>query len=185
MENGRRIDTLLFDLDGTLYPVENGYIDHMRANMFSFMEKQMGIKEPEVIWRPLFKKYNQSAKALRVGGGYHFDLSDFWAACREGASSFISEAPAEVKATLESLTQDKYIFTNCNEKEAEEVLHILGIRHHFKKVYGAKLMGDYCKPDREAFDMVMADIGANPQSTGNFGCLLPVFLLGIFFSPFF
>lgn len=42
-----------------------------------------------------------------------------WHRFRAGASDFISEAPEGVKAALEKLPQDKYVFTNCNETEAE------------------------------------------------------------------
>ena len=44
---------------------------------------------------------------------------------------------------------------------------MLGIRHHFKGVFGATAMGDTCKPDVEAFRGVLESIGADPRSTGN------------------
>ena len=48
----------------------------------------------------------------------------------------------------------------------QEALEILGIRQHFKGVFGAAAMGDTCKPDREAFDIVLEAIGADPTKTG-------------------
>lgn len=33
--------------------------------MWRFMSEKLGIKDPENVWRPLFEKYNQSAKGLR------------------------------------------------------------------------------------------------------------------------
>ncbi|CAN0424117.1 unnamed protein product [Pylaiella littoralis] len=166
MPQREKMETLLFDLDGTLYPLSNGYHLHVRRNLWRFMEEKLGIKEPQEVWRPLFKKYNQSAKGLRVGGGYEFDLADYWTSIREGAADFIREAPAELKSVLEQLPQqDKYVFTNCNEIEAEEALALLGIRHHFKGVYGAKSMGDSCKPEKEAFSRVLNSIGADPTKT--------------------
>lgn len=36
-----------------------------RRNMWRFMNERLGIEEPEKVWRPLFQKYNQSAKGLR------------------------------------------------------------------------------------------------------------------------
>jgi hypothetical protein len=32
------IKALLFDLDGTLYPTANGYVEHVRGNLFRYME---------------------------------------------------------------------------------------------------------------------------------------------------
>lgn len=31
------------------------------------MSEKLGVEEPEKVWRPLFQKYNQSAKGLRWG----------------------------------------------------------------------------------------------------------------------
>eukprot|EP00752_Nemacystus_decipiens_P018544 g16627.t1 len=160
------METLLFDLDGTLYPLDNGYHTHVRQNMWRFMREKLGIEDPEKVWRPLFQMYNQSAKGLRVGGGYEFDLAEFWTYVRAGAADFIKEAPPGVKSALEKLPQtDKHVFTNCNEIEAEEALALLGIRHHFKGVFGAKSMGDTCKPDKEAFLGVLSSLGADPAKS--------------------
>lgn len=43
---------------------------------------------------------------------------------------------------------------------------LLGIRHHFKGVFGAKSMGDTCKSDKEAFLGVVDALGADPTKTG-------------------
>lgn len=43
---------------------------------------------------------------------------------------------------------------------------LLGIRHHFKGVFGAKSMGDTCKPDKDAFQGVLNSLGADPAETG-------------------
>lgn len=36
-----------------------------RQNLWKFMREKLGVEEPQEVWRPLFKKYNQTAKALR------------------------------------------------------------------------------------------------------------------------
>lgn len=48
----------------------------------------------------------------------------------------------------------------------QEALALLGIRHYFKGVFGAKSMGDTCKPDKEAFQGVLEAVGADPSKTG-------------------
>ena len=40
--------------------------------------------EAEATWRPLFKEYNQSFKALRIGGGFDINKDEFWPAHRAG-----------------------------------------------------------------------------------------------------
>lgn len=48
----------------------------------------------------------------------------------------------------------------------QEALALLGIRHHFKGVFGAKAMGDACKPEKEAFLGVLKTLRADPAKTG-------------------
>eukprot|EP00959_Pyramimonas_sp_CCMP1952_P069049 1441542-Pyramimonas_sp.AAC.1 len=58
----RTIDTLLFDLDGTLYDADNGYQDHCHLNIFNYMVEKLGfenVEKAELFWRDVFKKYNQ------------------------------------------------------------------------------------------------------------------------------
>jgi phosphoglycolate phosphatase-like HAD superfamily hydrolase len=84
--NGKPISCLIFDLDGTLYDSGNGYVDSIRRNLFQFMYDKEMVKLPdsaEEVWRPLFKKYNQSYKGL-VRGGFTFDRDEYWRFHRSG-----------------------------------------------------------------------------------------------------
>ena len=67
--------TLIFDLDGCLYDAGCGFVEHVRANVFEFMYQKGMVprsESAEDVWLPLFKKYNQSQKALKMGG-WEFD----------------------------------------------------------------------------------------------------------------
>jgi putative hydrolase of the HAD superfamily len=62
MSSMKTIDTLLFDLDGTLYPAENGYQDHCHNRIFNFMQERLGVESLEKaksLWWDMFQKYNQ------------------------------------------------------------------------------------------------------------------------------
>ena len=48
------------------------------------------------------------------------------------------------------------LFTNTGEAPARRALQLLGLQHHFEKVYGADFMGDVCKPQPKAFQMARA-----------------------------
>ena len=61
---------------------------------------------------------------------------------------------------LMSMEVDKYIFTNCHETQAAELLEILGVRDCFKGIFGAGFMGDHCKPEKEVFLKVFDTLGA-------------------------
>lgn len=162
------IDVLLFDLDGCLYPIENGYEAHVRDNIFDFMHQRLGVPrdQAEAVWRPLFKQTNQSLKGLRVGG-YAFQTDEYWDFIRKDADKFLKPDP-EVRACLQSLPQRKWLLTNCNEKHAGIALELLGLQDQFDGVLGANFMGDFCKPDPEAFEKVFKCIGAVPSRTAMF-----------------
>lgn len=164
---------LLFDLDGTLYDADCGYVAHQRRNLFEYIYKTGMVDRPadgntdaaESYWRPLFKQYNQSLRGLRSAGN-EIDSEEYWAYCRNGTQDFFS-ADLPLQSFLASLpsTQKKYIFTNCNEKQALECMDCLGITQYFEPtIYGAKFMANVCKPEKAAFEMVLQDIGIDASS---------------------
>ena len=115
----------------------------------------------EAAWLPLFKKYNQSAKALRMGG-WEFSDDEYWAFMRSGADKFL-QRDGPLDSLLSALPQRKFIMTNCAEKQALECLDMMGVTHHFDKVFGANFMGTMCKPEEAAFQAVCDEIGVTPS----------------------
>ena len=66
---------------------------------------------------------------------------------------------------LNSMPYKKYIFTNAREREASEALRALGVQNCFEEpIYGADFMGDVCKPQEDAFRMILDDIGVDPAN---------------------
>ncbi|KAK9819658.1 hypothetical protein WJX72_000858 [[Myrmecia] bisecta] len=158
-------DVLLFDLDGTLYPIANGYEAHVRSNLFDYMHQKLGVPrdQAEEVWRPLFRKHNQSLKGLR-DGGYTIDAEEYWAFIRAGQERFLTRDD-EVRRFLQSLPQPKWVITNCDEKHAKIAVEALGLQDCFQGVLGASFMGDSCKPARVVFEQVLKHLQADPQRT--------------------
>lgn len=158
--------TLVFDLDGTLYPANSPYIRHIRNNILTFLEVKnfvpAGMTASEV-WRPLFQKYNQTRRGLKEGG-YKFDDSEYWSFHRAGVEKFLSQ-DQNLRNNLNRFPQKKYIFTNCHEVQALEALECLGIKDCFDGVIGAGMMGDFCKPEEQAFQ-VLLDYLNKPNGSG-------------------
>ncbi|KAK3233022.1 hypothetical protein CYMTET_56639 [Cymbomonas tetramitiformis] len=160
------IDTLIFDLDGTLYPNDNGYVDHIRGNAERFIHETLGVPAEEA--GPTRKKAlalaNQTALGLRMQG-FDFVTEDLVSCMREGAELFMTP-DKEVQDFLSTLCQKKkmYIFTNTREVHAREALELLGLSSYFLEVYGADFMGDCCKPQEAAFQKVLDDISVDAKS---------------------
>lgn len=160
--------TLVFDLDGTLYGIENGYEAHVRQNVFAFMHEKLGVEKErcESVWRAAFKKHNQTLKGLR-SEGFEFNKEEFWDYIRGGREKFLGLHP-QVAAMLEALPQHKWVLTNCNEKHARLALQDMGIASYFKGVIGADFMDPMAKPQQEAFQRALDHMGASASSTWMF-----------------
>lgn len=152
---------MLFDLDGTLYSADNGYIHHIRQNLFALLVRKgfaADLVAAEQLWQPLFRQYNQSLRGLRAGG-YAIDADEYWPAHRGGMETFFTQPDAGLRELLMRLPScDKHIFTNCREQEAEHALQLLGVRDCFNRIYGADFMGNCCKPEPASFEAVLNDL---------------------------
>ncbi|CAM9572562.1 unnamed protein product [Chrysoparadoxa australica] len=158
------IKTHIFDLDGTLYAADDGYIAHVKENVFRYLEEKLGIEDGKAYWHKVFPKYNQTLRALQAEG-HNIDVAEYWQYIRAGQADFLMEAGEPLKEFLTSLPQDKYVFTNCAEKEAEVRLWEVNALTLLDGVYGSDFMGQVCKPEAEAFRIVCQDIGADPSTT--------------------
>lgn len=73
-----RFETLVFDLDDTLYPLSSGLAHACRLNIESYMVEKMGIDPAKVpdICTTLYKSYGTTMAGLWAEG-YYFDHDDF------------------------------------------------------------------------------------------------------------
>eukprot|EP01084_Bolivina_argentea_P313187 542334_1 len=167
MNARRRPTTLLFDLDGTLYPVNHDYIRRVSAQVLEYMRSELKLENVKVLRRRLYTKFNQTLRGLR-SEGFVIDGEKYWQTVRSGTKESL-KPDKKVKNALASLTQrNKFVFTNCAEKEAMEALDALEISKDFDHVYGANWMGDCCKPDELAFWKVLQHSGVDPKDCAMF-----------------
>ena len=202
-------DALVFDLDGVLYPAENGYMAHVRSNATRFIAERFGLPHDaaEDLRRRAFANANQTVKGLR-DLGYPVDAADFADFCRQGEDRFLFEdddvitAVAALSAryggralgdaiggpargedeekerrreddpdvvaetdpvgegkTTRRVAKKMVVMTNASEARAAIALKRLGLDGYFHRVYGAEFMYPRAKPERAAFEAVLADLG--------------------------
>ena len=196
----------MFDLDGVLYPAENGYMAHVRSNATRFIAERFGLPHDaaEDLRRRAFANANQTVKGLR-DLGYPVDAADFADFCRDGEDRFLFEdddvitavaalsaryggralgdaigGPARgedeekerreddpdvvaetdpVGKTTRRVAKKMVVMTNASEARAAIALKRLGLDGYFHRVYGAEFMHPRAKPERAAFEAVLADLG--------------------------
>jgi putative hydrolase of the HAD superfamily len=161
---GSNFDALVFDLDGVLYDGANGYLAHVRARQRAYLRERFGMTAAEAAAtrKTAFAKASQCYKGLRDLGLDVESQEAFTAYCRAGAETFL-KPDAALAECLRAMPYRKVVMTNTSETEGMKALTALGLdassSDAFEKVYGGIFTAPACKPQREAFEKVFADLG--------------------------
>ena len=87
-------DILLFDLDGTLYSADCGYVEHTRSNIFEYIYQRGWVprdESAEDYWRPKFQKYHQSLRCWKATGHEIPNEDEYWNFTRQGVEKFLNK----------------------------------------------------------------------------------------------
>ena len=144
------IDTWLFDLDNTLYPVESGFMGEIERRMTDYVQKVTGL-ERDAAYR-LQKQY-LAQYGLTLGGlvAHHgVDPADFHATFHDLSLEALSQDP-ELIAAIARLPGRRLIFTNADDVHARRVLDRLGLHDLFDDVFHIGSADYIPKPDPRTF----------------------------------
>lgn len=163
----RHIDTWLFDLDGTLYPAESGFLDAVIDRMTDFVEKVTGLPRDEAykVQKAYLAEHGLTLKGLML----HHDVDpDEFHAIFHDLSLDVLAHDADLLAALERLPGRRLIFTNADDRHAARVLEHLGLGHLFDDVFHIASSGYEPKPSAAAFAAIGAAHDIAPASTAFF-----------------
>ena len=155
-------DALIFDLDGVCYDAANGYLAHVRQRQRVFLVERYGMtmEEATETRQRAFDAASQCFKGLK-DLGFEIEQEDFTAFCRAGCEEFMTRDEALLDM-LREMPYRKVILTNTSETQGFKVLKCLGLDvagDPFERVYGGLFCAPVCKPQREAFEKVLDDMG--------------------------
>jgi putative hydrolase of the HAD superfamily len=163
----RHIDTWLFDLDNTLYPLESGLALQVSARITDFVADLTGLPRDES--HTLQKRYLAEHGLTLRGLMLHHDVDpdDFHA--------WLHDVPLEcltpdesLKAILARLPGRRLIFTNADAVHAARVLERLGLSDLFEDVFHIGSAAFAPKPAPEAFERIIAAHDLTPATTAFF-----------------
>jgi putative hydrolase of the HAD superfamily len=182
---GREIDTLIFDIDDTLYPIESGFTGHRNGTIVQdFMVQHCGFATREaarLVRDEYFARYHSTTKALVVAaaegalpagarclqdlGGAEKALGDYWAQkCefRAFLTPAIEPPLIEALAELKALGLKLVIFTNAPKAYGLRVLETLQLRQFFQTehIFAVDDVLPACKPEPVAFQKVLDQVGS-------------------------
>ena len=167
----QRILSIVFDLDGTLYTSEHLAREIAEAADVAVASsrglplaegRELIIKARERLAESLGETPTLSLTCMELG----LELADLHRYFEQEVQPerYLVEDPVLI-ALLDSLATvcDLYIYTNNNLPLARRIMSLLGVGPQFKAVYSI----EFCwlpKPDPEAFQRVLEDIGGPPET---------------------
>lgn len=159
------IETIIFDLDDTLYPSSSGIWALIRARIDKFMIEKLDYTEENVpkAREKFFLEYGTTLRGLE--SVHHIDSIEYL--------KFVHEIPLDqflypnehLQKILKNLSQRKVIFTNGDRWHSKRVTDALRISQYFDEVIDILDVSPYCKPMKQAFDIALKKLEITETKT--------------------
>jgi putative hydrolase of the HAD superfamily len=163
----RHIDTWLFDLDNTLYPLESGLAEVVSAKITDFVAELTGLPRDEA--RTLQKRYLADYGLTLSGLLTHHGVDpNVYHAMFHDLPLDSLEPDEALIAGLKRLPGRRLIFTNADGVHAARVLERLGLADLFEDVFHIASSNFTPKPKPEAFARIIAAHAITPATTAFF-----------------
>jgi putative hydrolase of the HAD superfamily len=152
---------ILFDLDDTLYPRDDGLMGEVGRRIQAWLCEHLELswEEAVVLRRKYYHQYGTTLGGL---------LADHEGIDAHGYLAYVHDIPLEeyigpkpaLRAMLESIPLRRVIYTNATAEYAWRVLGVLGVAEHFEDVVGIEDVGLLNKPYQEAYERVLVRLDA-------------------------
>lgn len=161
------VDTWLFDLDNTLYPLESGLGLDISERITTYVEQLTGLPRDEA--RTLQKRYldqhGLTLKGLMLN--HAVDPNEYHAVFADLSLEVLAR-DHELIAAIQRLPGRRLIFTNADAAHAQRVMDHLGLAELFSEVFHIESAGFIPKPDPESFRRLVAAHAIDAAATAFF-----------------
>lgn len=146
------IDTWLFDLDNTLYPIESEVMTLVSSRMTDFMEKITGLPRDQAraIQKAYYEEHGTTLAGL-MANNHGVDPEDFLTSVHDISLEALSPDAALI-AGLERLPGRRLVFTNGSAAHAVRVLERMEMAHLFEDIFHIAAADYIPKPARATFE---------------------------------
>ncbi|MGL4397782.1 MAG: pyrimidine 5'-nucleotidase [Hyphomicrobium sp.] len=161
------IDAWIFDLDNTLYPAKCNLFAQVDQRMGEFIARHLGV--PFAHARHLQKAYYRQFGTTLAGlmKVHRMAPEPFLDYVHDIDLSVLPEDPALAEA-IAALPGRRVIFTNGSRHHAEKVAAKLGVLHLFEDICDIAATGFVPKPERDAFNTMIARHALNAETAAMF-----------------
>jgi putative hydrolase of the HAD superfamily len=163
----RHVETWLFDLDNTLYPIDSGLGALMEPRITQFVMEITGLPRDEA--HALQKRYLAEDGLTLRGLMTHHDVDP------DEYHARFHDMPLEglvideqLRAGLARLPGRRLIFTNADAVHAERVLEHLGLADLFEDIFHIASSAFVPKPSGQAFERIIEAHAIAPATTAFF-----------------
>ena len=161
------VETWIFDLDNTLYPPEARLFDQIGVRMTDWVMRALSVdrNEADRLRRHYWASYGTTLAGLMRE--HAVDPGPYLTEVHEISFDALTPDPALAKAIC-GLPGRRVVYTNGSKPYAERVIDARGLTGAFDAVYGVEHAGFRPKPEREAFDAIVALDGIAPDKAAMF-----------------
>ena len=158
----QEVETWIFDLDNTLYPVTKRLLAHIDEHMGNFVAKYLGIsrKEAHQIQKSYFKKYGLTLRGLMLNDG--LDPARYFEEMGPMDLDEVEPNP-ELGEYIASLKGRKIIYTNASARHTELVLNQMKFKKNtFEAIFDIQAANYVPKPAIESYKLLCKTYSIDP-----------------------
>jgi putative hydrolase of the HAD superfamily len=178
----RHIDTWLFDLDNTLYPLDVEFMSLIEGRMTDFVARETSLPRPEAyaLQKTYLHEHGTTLAGLMANHGV--DPQTFLDEVHDVSMDSLVPDP-DLRAAIARLPGRRLVFTNGDQRHAERVLAKLELDDLFEDTFHIALADYIPKPSMATFRRMIDRHGVEPRTTAFFEDsaknLAPAFELGM------
>ena len=155
---------LIFDCDDTLYPRGSGLMQAISERISLYMIERMAM-DPEIVprlRREYWLEYGTTSRGLQLL--HDLDLEDYMHYVHDlPLEQYIRPDPV-LDAALASLPQRNVVFTNATAEHARAVLGVVGVSHHFERIYDAFFLENQGKQAPGGYQRLLDSLGIRGEN---------------------
>lgn len=161
------VDTWLFDLDNTLYPMESQFMGLIEVKMTDFVERETGLPREEA--RALQKQYFLEHGTTLAGlmANHSVEPKRFLDEVHD-VSMDLLVPDAALRTSISRLPGRRLIFTNGSLEHAERVLNHLNLHDLFDDLFAIESADYLPKPALATFDKITKMHAVRPPEAAFF-----------------
>jgi putative hydrolase of the HAD superfamily len=151
----RHVTDWIFDLDNTLYRADNGIFAQIESRMTDYVERHLGLPRDEarVVQKALYRAHGTTLNGLMREHGV--GAEDYLAFVHDIDLGDLAPDHRLV-AAIAALPGRRFVFTNGCRDHAARILERIGMTGLFEQVWDIRSMDFVPKPERRAYDSVVA-----------------------------